>query len=285
MNILIAGGDGQLGRELERLLEEKKPSFCGGGGVFALGRRELDICDRAAVLSFCRENKIGAVFNCAAYTDVNAAESQEEAAYAVNALGAENLALAMEEARGILVHVSTDYVFDGKKTSPYTESDPCAPLGAYGRTKLAGERLVLSALPSAAVLRTAWLYGREGKNFVNTVLRVAGEKGEMRVVSDQFGTPTFTQDLARHMLTAAREGLSGIFHATCKGSCSWFDLACETVRLAGLKARILPCTTEEYPTPAARPKNSVLENARLSALGLDAFRPWEEALRARFSLL
>lgn len=289
MNILITGAKGQLGTELSGFFKRGAtpfgtPSFLKGAHrVVETDADELDITDRKAVLSFCEREKIDVVFNCAAYTNVNKAESDEALAFAVNAAGAENLALAMHAAGGRYILVSTDYVFDGGKGSPYVEEDACRPLGVYGRSKRLGEELSLKACPNTAVMRTAWLYGRSGNNFLKTVQRVCTEKGAMRVVNDQFGSPTFTEDLAYHMLLLADRPECGVFHATCEGVCTWYEFAAEIARLSGIAAQISPCTTEEYPTPVRRPAYSVLENARLKALGLNFFRSWRQALSAYFA--
>ena len=289
MNILVTGAKGQLGSQLARYFQEKRtplgtPSILTEENkLYLTDADELDITDGAAVLSFCKEKEISLIFNCAAYTNVNKAESEEEIAYKINAQGAENLARAMQERGGRYILVSTDYVFDGEKGAAYTEEEACSPLGAYGRTKREGEILSLAACKNTAVMRTAWLYGREGNNFLKTVIRLCEERGGMRVVNDQFGSPTFTEDLAYHMLLLAERTETGVFHATCEGVCTWYEFACEIARLAGLKAEILPCTTEEYPTPAKRPAYSVLENARLKALGINRFRDWREALKRYFA--
>lgn len=289
MNILVSGAKGQLGSQLSLYFREKKTPFgvphllTEKNEIFLKDADELDITDRQAVLSFCKDKKISLIFNCAAYTNVNKAEAEEDLAYKINAEGAENLALAMRENGGRYILVSTDYVFDGEKGAPYTEDEKCSPLGAYGRTKRAGEILSLAACANTAVMRTAWLYGREGNNFLKTVVRICKEKGGMRVVNDQFGSPTFTEDLAYHMLVLAEREETGIFHATCEGVCTWYEFAKEIARLAGLQAEILPCTTEEYPTPAKRPAYSVLENARLKRLQINRFRDWKDALAAYFA--
>lgn len=284
MNILIAGARGRLGAQLARFLESGKTPFgrspfvSGQDNVFAPSSAQLDIADREAVFSFCRGNKIGIVFNCAAYTDVDGSESDPARAFAVNAHGAENLAAAMAERGGKLVHVSTDYVFDGKKRLPYTEEDGCAPLNVYGRSKLEGEKLVLAALPGAVILRTAWLYGRTGGSFIDAVRRIASSRGVVRAASDQFGTPTFAEDVAWHMLRLAAEDLRGVFHATCEGSCSRYEFAREIVRLFCPGTEVVPCAAAEFPAPAVRPAYSVLENARLKSCGMNGFREWKEAL-------
>ncbi len=289
MNILIAGAKGQLGTELSGYFAGGETPFGvpsilqGKHRVVETDADELNIADRSAVLGFCEREAIDLVFNCAAYTDVNRAESDEKTAFAVNADGAENLALAMRARGGRYILISTDYVFDGKKGSPYLEEDACAPLGVYGRSKREGEVRSLAACPNTAILRTAWLYGRTGHNFLKTVQKICSERGAMRVVNDQFGSPTFTQDLAYHMLVLADRSECGIFHATCEGVCTWYEFAAEIARLSDIRAEISPCTTAEYPTPAARPAYSVLENGRLKALGIHRFRHWKDALCAYFA--
>jgi dTDP-4-dehydrorhamnose reductase len=235
-------------------------------GAEALSRAELDVTDRGAV----REALGGAdlVFNCAAFTDVDGAEERPEDALRVNRDGARHVA----EAAGAVVYVSTDYVFDGEKRAPYLESDPTRPLSSYGRSKLEGERATAEANPRHFVVRSAWLFGPGGRNFVETML---GLGPEVRVVDDQVGCPTFTGHLAEAIARLPQRDDYGIHHMAASGSCSWFEFACEIFRRAGVDARVEPCTTEDFPRPARRPAYSVLGSERGHRLP-----SWQEGLEA-----
>jgi dTDP-4-dehydrorhamnose reductase len=240
-----------------------------GSDAVAHTRAELDVTDAAAV----RDALAGAtVINCAAYTDVDGAESDPEAAHAVNEHGARNVA----EAAARVIYVSTDYVFDGSKAGPYVELDPVNPLSAYGRSKLAGERATLTASPHSVIARTSWLFGAGGRNFVETMLRLGEERDELRVVDDQVGCPTFTGHLAEALLELTVGGWHGFVHVAGGGSCSWFEFAREILSRAGLDCDVQPCTTEEFPRPAPRPSNSVLESER----GAPKLPAWQDGLDA-----
>jgi dTDP-4-dehydrorhamnose reductase len=239
------------------------------GDAVALTRSDLDVTDPAAV----REALSGAtVVNCAAYTNVDGAESDPAAAEAVNAEGARNVA----EAAGRVLYVSTDYVFDGRKDSPYVESDPTGPLQEYGRSKLAGERATAEANPDHLVVRSSWLFGAGGKNFVETMLALGRERDELRVVEDQVGCPTFTGHLAQALVALAGGDMRGIVHVAGAGSCSWFEFARKIFERAGVDVQVDPCTTEEFPRPAARPARSELASER----GGPALPAWQEGLDA-----
>lgn len=285
MTILITGAKGQLGNELCRILGEgfsergKLPLLYVGCTVIGVDLDELDITDPAAVEAFFKENKPQLVFNCAAMTNVDGCEGNEEAAYKVNALGPKNLALACERHGVRLVHVSTDYVFDGLGARPYVEADVPAPNTAYGRTKLAGERFVLEGCKDSCICRTAWLYGYVGNNFVKTMLRLARENGKLIVVDDQVGNPTSAVDLAWQLVLLAASKEAGVFHCTCNGEAvSWNDFARRIVEDAGLDVPVHSCTTAEFPRPARRPAYSALENKHLRETIGDGMRDWREAL-------
>ena len=225
-----------------------------------------------------------AIVNCAAHTAVDACESQYEKAFAINAIGARNLAIASRETGAKLVHISTDYVFDGKGTRPYVETDPTNPMGAYGSTKLAGEEFVKEFADRWFILRTAWLYG-DGKNFAKTMLRLSETHDEVRVVGDQFGSPTSTVELTKAIDALLFTENYGLFHATCEGSCCWADFAKEVFRLAGKDTRVEAITTEEYGAPAPRPAYSVLDN-RMFRLTTDfTFADWHDAIAAYMKTL
>jgi dTDP-4-dehydrorhamnose reductase len=257
MRVLVAGATGMLGHDVQRAAEHA------GIDCIALGRAELDITDRDTCTEVVADQRPDAVVNCAAWTDVDGAEEHEDAAYAVNATAAEHLAYACARAGAHFVHVSTDYVFDGTARRPYLESDPVAPLGAYGRTKLAGERLVLAALPSAAIARSAWVFGRAGRNFVDTMLRLAAERGEVTVVDDQIGCPTWTGHLAPGLLAlASAPALRGVFHVAGAGQCSWHDFAREIFAQAGVDCIVHRGSSADLGRPAPRPAWSVLGTER-----------------------
>ncbi|HUU68254.1 MAG TPA: dTDP-4-dehydrorhamnose reductase [Planctomycetota bacterium] len=271
--ILVVGGRGMLGTDLVSLLRSDAAVNAASADI-----GEIDITDAGSIGRCLDSVRPDAIINCAAFTNVDACETQEQAAHAVNALGPELLAKACAP-RGIrLLHVSTDYVFDGTKAEPYLPDDPPNPSSAYGRTKLAGEQAVAANCPDHLIVRTAWLYGTHGKNFVHTMLRLAKEKPELRVVSDQVGSPTFTRDLAGLLARLAHCNATGITHATNSGRCSWFEFACEIVKLAGLSTPVRPIPSSEYPTSTRRPAFSVLDCSRTERLAGVRIRHWRDAL-------
>jgi dTDP-4-dehydrorhamnose reductase len=257
MRLLVTGAGGMLGRDVLRASEHANVDCIG------MPRAELDITDAQACVEAIAEHRPDAVINCAAWTDVDGAESEEARALKANGAGAGNVARACKRAGTRLVHVSTDYVFDGSAQRPYIESDPVAPLGGYGRTKLEGERLVADALPGAAIARSSWLFGTAGKNFVDTMLRLAADRGEVTVVDDQVGCPTWTGHLAPALiaLAGARE-LTGVFHVAGAGQCSWHDFALEIFAQAGVDCRVHRGSSADLNRPAPRPAWSVLGTER-----------------------
>jgi len=277
--ILVTGARGMLGTCLCR-------EFSGRHQVLATARRggegivPLDITDAEAVERVLQEARPDWILNAAAYTAVDRAEAEEEAAFRVNAEAPGILGRAAARTGARLLHVSTDFVFSGEKESPYVEDDPVDPLSAYGRSKEAGERAVRDAGCEHAIVRVAWLYGRGENNFVATMLRLGRERDEVRVVDDQVGTPTYAADAAGAIRRVVEADLRGTIHATNQGETTWFGLAEEALRLAGLSTRLVPITTLDYPTPARRPANSRLDNAVLRATVGDPMRPWQEALKA-----
>lgn len=271
MKILITGANGQLGREIARQFQNRHQ-------LHLYTRQELDITDYAAVLAAVSDVRPDAVINAAAYTNVERAEDEWEIAFKVNALGAQNLALACRKYGAKLVHISTDYVFDGAKTAPYREYDTPNPLSVYGQSKLLGEQLVREAGAPYFILRTSWLYG-DGPNFVRTMLRLAEEKDMLRVVADQQGTPTYTKDLVRVIEKLLPTDFYGLYHASNNGCCTWYEFARQIFAFAGKNVTIQPITTAEYPVKAARPRYSVLDNTMLKLRGLDVMRPWQETLQ------
>lgn len=286
--ILLTGCRGQLGTELMRCLARgetelgRVPASLVGARVVAVDVDELDVASPDAVTALVAAERPGVILNCAAFTQVDACERQEELAYRVNALGARNLALAAADAGAYLLHLSTDYVFDGTASAPYREDAPPRPVSAYGRTKYAGERFVQEACPTAAIVRTAWLYGYTGRNFVRTIVRLASERETVAVVDDQFGSPTNAADLAHHLLLLADARAGGVFHCTGAGVCSWYGFATEIARLSGVGGKVVPCASADYPTPAKRPAYSALDRSRLAAAVGDRMRPWQDALAAFF---
>jgi dTDP-4-dehydrorhamnose reductase len=236
-----------------------------GHDVLALARAELDVADGRAVADALRAARADAVINCAAWTDVDGAEPHTAEAAAVNGAGAGNVARAAAAVDAWTVHISSDYVFDGTQRSPYLESDPVGPLSSYGRSKLAGEREVAAAAPERhTIVRSSWLFGAGGACFPATILRLATERDELKVVDDQIGCPTFTGHLASALveLSARRRAPIGIVHVAGGGTCSWYDFAREIVASAGLDCRVRPCSTAEMPRPATRPSYSVLRSER-----------------------
>ena len=273
MRYLITGAAGMLGVDLRAALADRE--------VTALGRADLDVTDAAAV----RDAVFGhdTVINAAAYTKVDDAETHEDAAFNVNAVGVEHLAVAARAAGARLVTISTDYVFDGSAREPYAEDAPRHPISAYGRSKAAGEERAISAHPEGTyVVRTAWLYGEHGPNFAATMLRLAGSHPTVEVVTDQLGQPTWTGDLAAQIrLLAESDAPAGIYHGTNSGQCSWFEFTKAIYSELGLDpARVLPTDSGAFVRPAPRPAYSVLGHDRWSAVGLPEMRDWREALHA-----
>ena len=267
MKILLTGANGQLGLELTDILPEK------GHETIPLTRKDLDVSDPAAVERAMEDHAPDLVINAAAYTNVDACETERDLAYAVNALGPRNLAQSCER-RGIpLLHVSTNYVFDGHGERPYEPFDKPNPISAYGRSKLAGEEYVRDLCSRWFVVRTAGVYGR-GHNFVRTMLRVAAERDTLKVKNDEFISPTNARDLAEGIVGVIEKGRYGLYHLTNGGSCSWYEFAGEIFTLAGVEVEVVPVPGSEYPLPAARPANGVL-----SAVGSPKLRPWQDALQ------
>jgi dTDP-4-dehydrorhamnose reductase len=277
MRVLVTGAAGMLGHKVVAEARQR------GHEVVAADLAEFDLTDAAATRAFVAGARPDAVVNCAAYTNVDAAEEHEDVARVVNADGAGNVAAAAAEAGARIVHVSTDYVFDGEHDTPWVESDPVAPLGAYGRTKLAGERALAAAAPEHAIVRTAWLFGVGGPNFVDTMLRLGGERDEVSVVTDEIGCPTWTGHLAPALVDVAeRRGSVGVFHAAGGGRCSWNELASETFARAGVACRVLPTTAAAFARAAPRPAWSVLASERDDAVSLP---PWQEGLQGHLDEL
>ena len=275
MNILITGCNGQLGNEMQ-LLEKEHAQHT----YFNTDVQELDISDQLAVEQFVAANKIDGIVNCAAYTAVDKAESDKELATTLNTVAPAYLAAAVEKRGGWMVQISTDYVFDGSKHTPYVETDTPCPNSVYGSTKLAGELGVSKFCRRTMIIRTAWLYSTFGNNFVKTMIRLGREKSELGVIFDQIGTPTYARDLARVIFEAIKQGVKpGVYHFSNEGVISWYDFTKAIHRLAGITTcYVRPLHTSEYPTPAHRPHYSVLDKTKLKqTYGIDV-PYWEESL-------
>ena len=275
MNILITGCNGQLGNEMQ-LLEKENPQHT----YYNTDVAELDITDQQAIERFVDEHAIDGIVNCAAYTAVDKAESNEALCQLLNAEAPAYLAHAVGRRGGWMVQISTDYVFDGTKHTPYVEDDDTCPNSVYGRTKLVGEINVQKLCERSMIIRTAWLYSTFGNNFVKTMIRLGHEKTELGVIFDQIGTPTYARDLARVIMTAIEQGIRpGIYHFSNEGVTSWYDFTKAIHRLAGITTcRVRPLHTAEYPTPAARPHYSVLDKTKIKqTYGID-IPHWEESL-------
>ena len=276
LRILVTGAGGQVGSEVAAHLPHHE--------VVALDRSACDLADRHSVEQAVAAAAPAAVINCAAWTDVDGCEADPERAVLVNALGVRHLAAACARIGAHLVHVSTDYVFPGDKKGPYDEWDEPGPRSVYGRSKLGGEREVARHAGSWAIARTSWVFGRQGRNFVDTIVGRAAKGGPLRVVDDQRGCPTYAPDLAGALARLAVERRPGLYHVTNVGACTWRELACAAVELAGLDPSVVgTTTTAELGRPAPRPANSVLSGAAWAAAGLTPLRPWREALAEKLT--
>ena len=271
MRILLTGANGQVGWELRKTLAPL-------GEIAACGHAELDLADAARVRDAVRAANADVIVNAAAYTAVDRAETEREAAFAVNALAPGVLAEEAKKSGALLVHYSTDYVFDGTKAVPYVEDDAPNPINVYGASKLAGERAIAASGCRYLILRTSWVYGPRGSNFMLTMLRLAKQRPELRVVDDQFGAPTSSPALARATVQALRPGAHGLYHLAAAGRTSWCGFARAILKRAGIATPVRAIRTEDYPAPARRPRNSRLDCSRLRAdLGVQ-MASWEEQL-------
>lgn len=289
MKILITGANGQLGTDLCQVLQDFE--------VIPLTHSDIEISDMDPVKQVFNKYKPDVIINTAAYVRVDDCETEQDKAFLVNALGARNVAVAAQELGAKLIHISTDYVFGGvgetlvvsrksggNKPLPYTEFDTPVPLSTYGKSKLAGENFVRHLCQKRFIIRSSGLFGvagasGKGGNFVETMLKLAKERDELKVVNDQVFSPTYTKDLARKIVQLVETEYYGIFHITNRGSCSWYEFATEILKLAGLKTPIVPITSKEFPQKAKRPRFSVLDNYHLRLLGMDDMRTWQKALR------
>lgn len=276
MKILITGAYGMLGSDLREVLKNQE--------LIVTGSKDLDITDEEKVIDFICENSPDLVINAAAYTAVDDCETNYDDAYAVNALGPKNLAIACNKQDIPLIHISTDYVFDGSKTTPLIETDKLGPQSAYGKTKLAGEKFIQENTDKYFILRTAWLYGLHGNNFVKTMLELAENHDEITVVHDQVGSPTYSFDLAVATTNLLFSDKYGIYHVTNEGACSWCEFAKLIFELSDVDVKVIPVTTEEFPRPAPRPHYSVLDNKKWNSSGFVPMRTYKEALSEYLSL-
>ena len=276
-NILITGASGQLAMEIHQELNQSVTN----NYIFTT-RNELDVTNIDKVNAFFKKHKIELVINCAAYTNVNGSEIDKETANAVNHLAVKNIANVCTDHNSACIHLSTDYVFAGDKNTPYTETDATSPLGAYGQTKLLGESALQHSDIDFLILRTSWLYSAFGNNFVKNILRISKERKELKVVFDQVSTPTYAKDLARFIIFVIENklyrGRQDVYHFSNEGVCSWYDFAVEIRKLAGSDCKVIPCRTEDFPTPAARPAYSVLDKNKLKT-DFNFFVPyWRDSL-------
>lgn len=276
MRILITGANGQLGNEMQALAKENLQHTC-----YFTDVQELDICDAQAVWTYIAEKRIELVVNCAAYTAVDKAEDNRESAYRLNVEAPKQLASAAQAHGAAMIHVSTDYVFDGTAHTPYTEECAPCPDSVYGTTKLEGEKEVMNCCEQAVVIRTAWLYSTFGTNFVKTMIRLGKERDSLGVVFDQIGTPTYANDLARAIYTIINKGMvRGIYHFSNEGVCSWYDFTIAIHRLAGITScEVRPLHTAEYPAKANRPAYSVLDKTKIKTTFGIEIPHWEKSLK------
>ncbi len=272
MRVLVLGAQGMLGKDLVPILASQHQ-------VFARDMADGDITDDRWVKEEIASLKPQVVINGAAYTQVDGCESERELAFAVNGEGPRNIASGCAGSNARLIHLSTDYVFDGSSPAPYREEDPPHPLNVYGSSKLLGERYIQEILPDHLIIRTEWLFGRHGKNFVDTILQLAGKGEGLRVVDDQRGSPTFTKDLSRTLNRLLEERPRGILHVTNSGSCTWYEFARRILQEKGMhNVALTPLSSAELARPARRPANSILDCRKLEQLLGQKMRPWEEAL-------
>jgi len=271
MKVLVTGAKGMLGTDLCTRLRNAYETI-------PLDLPELDVTETSAVLAALESEKPEMVIHCAAYTHVDGCERDPQQAFRVNAFGTWNIASACQKTGSALLYISTDFVFDGEKGEPYDEFDRPNPINVYGRSKLAGEEVVRGMLSRHFIVRTAWLFGVHGNNFVRTILRQAENGKTLRVVADQIGCPTYTADLAEAIADLLETPLYGTYHITNSGWCSWAEFAEEVIRQAGISVKVIPISSAEWDSPTRRPKDSRLRHLALEMQGRDNLRPWQEAL-------
>lgn len=275
--ILVVGCGGMLGQALVKQLMGKCELVQAAWPDANESQELLDITKQTEVDKFIKKYQPNIVFNCAAYTDVDGAEDDENTAFSVNGIGAGILAHSCKDNNSLLVHISTDYVFDGDGVGPYSVDDVTGPIGAYGRGKLAGEELIKKSGCAFTIIRTSWLFGSGGKNFVDTILKLASEKDKIKVVDDQVGCPTYTVDLAECMVSLTEKDSRGVYHFCNGPECSWYEFACEIVKLSKSDCEVLPCGSDEYTTKAQRPGYSVLDVSETVKV-IGEIRSWQDCL-------
>ena len=278
MKILITGSNGMLGHDLIEALKDNHE-------LVLTTSRTLDITDKEQVFDFISQNKPDIVINSAAYTDVDGCEENQDLAYSVNGEGVKNLAFACREADSALLHISTDYIFNGENTRPWVEDDEIGPISVYGKSKLKGEQAILEILDKFFIVRTAWLYGVNGRNFPKTMLELAENHSQITVVYDEVGTPTYTPDLAKAISQLIETEHYGIYHITNSGSCSWCEFARYIFEVAGKDVEVIPVTAAEFARPAPRPHYSVLENRNWIKKGFEPLRSYKEAIKEYIGLI
>lgn len=275
MQILIIGCNGQLGTDMMTISKEQ------GHDVSGVDFPDIDITKENETYTIINSKSPDVIINCAAYTAVDACEENRDLAFSVNAEGTKNIALAAKKTGAKLVHISTDYVFDGCGNSPYIESDPTNPKSVYGQSKLLGEKNITDTIKNYFIFRIAWLYGAHGNNFVKTIRKIALQKQKtqepLSIVNDQYGTPTWTVDICHQILSVVDNGKYGLYHCTNEGSCTWYDFTVYILKKFNIDTKILPCTSEEFKRPAPRPAYAVLENTNLKSQGLNSMSNWKDA--------
>ncbi|MDD4362676.1 MAG: dTDP-4-dehydrorhamnose reductase [Atribacterota bacterium] len=278
-NILVTGSNGQLGNELRLVVDEKDKV----NNYFFTDVEELDITNKTSVSQFLHANNIDVVVNCAAYTNVDKAEDEKEIADLINHIGVKNLAESCNERNGFMIHISTDYVFDGTKNTPYVETDETKPLGVYGETKLRGENAIINSGCAYVIIRTSWLYSAFGKNFLKTMQKLTAEKESIKVVFDQVGTPTNAHDLAEVIYLIIQkddfDGKNQIYHFSNEGVCSWYDFAVAINEAFGHKCNIQPCHSSEFPSKVTRPSYSVLDKTKIKTIFNIEVPYWKESMQ------
>jgi dTDP-4-dehydrorhamnose reductase len=275
--VLVTGAEGQLGSDLVLLL------VLSGYKVFGMGKSELDITNEEEVNKVVSFLKPEIIIHCAAYTQVDNAESDSDTVFLINGIGTRNIAIAAESNHSKLIYISTDYVFDGCSTTAYHEFSPVTPINIYGTSKLAGEMMVRDFHSKFFIVRTSWIFGVNGNNFVKTMLQLSKEREQLKVVHDQIGCPTYTVDLSKCIIQLMETNKYGIYHVSNSGSCSWFDFAKEIFEQTKIPIKLEPCTTDEFPRPAKRPKYSILDHMSLRINNFEPMPHWKSAL-TRFLL-
>ena len=289
MKILVIGANGQLGKSVQKIVSSAKQN---NEFVF-VGRGELDLSQEESIASYLNNNKFDIIINCAAYTAVDKAEEEQELANQVNYLAVKQLAEITNKQQAKLMHISTDYVFDGESERPYIETDETNPINIYGKTKLAGEKAIQAIMPTnAIIIRTSWVYSEYGNNFVDTMLKLGKERDKLNVVNDQIGSPTYATNLANAILKIienknyqTKSPATKIYHYSNKGKVSWYEFAKEIFELADIHCAVKPITTKQYPTPAKRPKNTLMNKAKIAKTFSVGISNWKESLNTCITIL